>query len=148
MKKLTLSDYQALAEFRYQIRRFLHFSEDVVKRAGLERGQYQLMLAIKGIPPDVRPRIRELATRMQIRHHSTVELVNRLEARGLVHRTRAQDDKREVLLALTPRGEKMLGELALHHRNQLRSAGPELVSALHRVMRGGEEGAIRERSSQ
>ena len=62
MKKLTLSDYQALAEFRYQIRRFLHFSEQVVKRAGLERGQYQLMLAIKGMPPGVRPRIRELAT--------------------------------------------------------------------------------------
>jgi DNA-binding MarR family transcriptional regulator len=138
MRKLTLSDYQALAEFRYQIRRYLHFSEEVVKRAGLERGQYQLMLAIKGMPPGVRPRIRELATRMQIRHHSTVELVNRLEARGFVHRTRAQDDKREVLLALTPTGEKMLAELAWHHHSQLRSAGPELVSALRRVMR--EEG--------
>ena len=137
MGKLTLSDYQALAEFRFQIRRFLHFSEEVVKRAGLERGQYQLMLAIKGMPPDVRPRIRELATRMQVRHHSAVELVNRLEARGFVHRTRAQDDKREVLLALTPKGEKILGELALHHHSQLRSAGPELVSALRRVMREG-----------
>src|ERR1700691_6058469 len=86
MKKLTLSDYQALAEFRYQIRRFLHFSEQVVKNAGLERGQYQLMLAIKGMPAGIRPRIRELANRMQIRHHSTVELVNRLEAGGFVHR--------------------------------------------------------------
>src|ERR1700675_4532415 len=72
MKKLTLSDYQALAEFRYQIRRFLHFSEQEVKGAGLERGQYQLLLAIKGIPAGVRPRIRELSERMQIRHHSTV----------------------------------------------------------------------------
>ena len=139
MGKLNLSDYQALAEFRYQIRRFLHFSEEVVKRAGLERGQYQLMLAIKGMPPGVRPRIRELATRMQVRHHSAVELVNRLEARGFVHRTRAQDDKREVLLALTPKGEKILGELALHHHSQLRSAGPELVAALRRVMREGSE---------
>ncbi len=142
MKKLTLSDYQALAEFRYQIRRFLHFSETVVKRAGLERGQYQLMLAIKGMPPGIRPRIRELATRMQIRHHSAVELVNRLEAGGFVHRTRAQDDRREVLLALTAKGEKVLGELALHHHDELRSAGPELVSALRRVMRGGEEGPV------
>jgi DNA-binding MarR family transcriptional regulator len=141
MKKLTLSDYQALAEFRYQIRRFLHFSEQVVKQAGLERGQYQLMLAIKGIPSGVRPRIRELANRMQIRHHSTVELVNRLEAGGFVHRTRAQDDRREVLLALTAQGEKVLSELALHHHEELRSAGPELATALRRIMRGENDRA-------
>ena len=141
MKKLTLSDYQALAEFRYQIRRFLHFSEEVVKQAGLERGQYQLMLAVKGMADGVRPRIRELATRMQIRHHSAVELVNRLEVRGFVHRTRARDDRREVLLALTPRGEKVLGELALHHHDQLRSAAPELITALRRVMRDGKDAA-------
>lgn len=141
MKKLTLSDYQALAEFRYQIRRFLHFSEQVVKQAGLERGQYQLMLAIKGMPPDVRPRIRELANRMQIRHHSTVELVNRLETGGFVHRTRAKDDRREVLLALTPKGEKVLAELAMHHHDELRSSGPELVTALRRIMREGDASA-------
>lgn len=140
MKKLTLSDYQALAEFRHQIRRFLHFSEQAVKQAGLERGQYQLMLAIKGIPASVRPRIRELADRMQIRHHSAVELVNRLEAGGFVHRTRAQDDRREVLLALTTKGEKVLGELALHHHNEIRSAGPDLVTALRRIMREGSDG--------
>lgn len=139
MKRLTLSDYQALAEFRYQIRRFLHFSEQVVKRAGLERGQYQLMLAIKGMPAGVRPRIRELANRMEIRHHSAVELVNRLEAGGFVDRTRAQDDRREVLLALTPKGEQVLAELALHHHDELRSAGPELVAALRRVMREGND---------
>jgi DNA-binding MarR family transcriptional regulator len=141
MKKLTLSDYQALAEFRYQIRRFLHFSEQVVKQAGLERGQYQLMLAIKGMPPGVWPRIRELATRMQIRHHSAVELINRLEAGSFVHRTRAADDRREVLLALTPKGEKVLAELAIHHHDELRSAGPELVAALRRIMRGGGDAA-------
>jgi DNA-binding MarR family transcriptional regulator len=139
MKKLTLSDYQALAEFRYRIRRFLHFSEQVVKKAGLERGQYQLLLAIKGMPAGVRPRIRELANRMDIRHHSAVELVNRLEAGGFVERTRAQDDRREVLLALTPKGEKVLAELALHHHDELRSAGPELVGALRRVMREGND---------
>jgi DNA-binding MarR family transcriptional regulator len=141
MKKLTLSDYQALAEFRYQIRRFLHFSEQAVKQAGLERGQYQLMLAIKGMPAGVRPRIRELAGRMEIRHHSAVELVNRLEAAGFVHRTRAQEDRREVLLDLTPRGEKVLSELALHHHEELRSAAPELVAALRRIMREGNGNA-------
>lgn len=143
MKKLMLSDYQALAEFRYQIRKFLHFSELALKQAGLERGQYQLMLAIKGMPAGVRPRIRELATRMQIRHHSAVELINRLEARGWVHRQRALDDRREVLLALTQKGERVLTELALHHRNELRTAGPTLVAALRRVMR--EEGASQRR---
>ena len=145
MKKLMLSDYQALAEFRYQIRRFLHFSEQALKRARLERGQYQLMLAIKGMPVGVRPRIRELATRMQIRHHSAVELINRLESRGWVHRERAQDDRREVLLALTPKGERILAELALHHRDELRTAGPTLVAALRRVMR--EEGITRRKRS-
>lgn len=139
MKKLTLSDYQALAEFRYQIRRFLHFSEQVIKKAGLERGQYQLLLAIKGMPPGIRPRIRDLANRMQIRHHSAVELVNRLEAGGFVLRSRAQEDRREVLLALTAKGEKVLGELAFHHHEELRTAGPELVTALRRIMRAGEE---------
>jgi DNA-binding MarR family transcriptional regulator len=139
-------DYQALAEFRYQIRRFLHFSEQVVKQAGLERGQYQLMLAIKGMPPDVRPRIRELANRMQIRHHSTVELVNRLETGGFVHRTRAQDDRREVLLALTAKGEKVLSELALHHHEELRSSGPDLVAALQRIMREGGDPAFSRRT--
>ena len=141
MKKLTLSDYQALAEFRYQIRRFLHFSEQVIEQAGLERGQYQLLLAIKGMPSGVRPLIRELANRMQIRHHSAVELVNRLEAGGFIRRTRAEDDRREVLLALTSKGEKVLGELALHHHDELRSAGPELVAALRRIMREGNETA-------
>jgi DNA-binding MarR family transcriptional regulator len=111
----------------------------VVKQAGLERGQYQLMLAIKGMPAGVRPRIRELANRMQIRHHSAVELVNRLEAGGFVDRTRAQDDRREVLLALTLKGEQVLAELALHHHDELRSAGPELVAALRRVMREGND---------
>ena len=139
MKRLTLSDYQALAEFRYQIRHFLHFSEAAVKKAGVERVQYQLMLAIKGMPKGVRPRIRELAFRMEIRHHSAVELVNRLEARGFVFRVRAHDDRREVLLALTPKGQKVLEKLAIHHHEELRSSGPELVAALRRVMHNGND---------
>jgi DNA-binding MarR family transcriptional regulator len=134
MKKLSLSDYQALAEFRYQIRKFLRFSEQAVRETGLEPGQYQLLLAIKGMPEGVRPRIREVANRLQIQHHSAVELVNRLEAGGYVRRERAEDDRREVLLALTPKGERVLGELALHHHNELRSAAPSLVAALRRLM--------------
>lgn len=139
-----LSDYQALAEFRHQIRKFLHFSEGAVQEAGLERGQYQLMLAIKGMPEGVRPRIRELANRMQIQHHSAVELVNRLESGGYVRRERAQDDRREVLLVLTSKGERVLGELALHHHEELRSAAPALVASLKRIMQGEKSTARRQ----
>ena len=141
MKRLTLSDYHALAEFRFQIRKFLHFSEHAVQASGLERGQYQLMLTIKGMPEGVRPRVRELAERMQIQHHSAVELINRLEARGFVRRERARDDRREVLLALTPKGERVLARLALYHHEELRSAAPSLVAALRKVMRGEKASA-------
>jgi DNA-binding MarR family transcriptional regulator len=127
---LTLADYQALAELRYQIRRFVHFSEQASRTAGLEPQQHQLMLALKGLPKGVRPRIGELAERLQIRHHSTVELVNRLSTAGYVRRHRAGEDRREVLLSLTPSGENILKELSLHHRAELRIQGPALISAL------------------
>ena len=135
-KSLTLSDYQSLAEVRYEIRRFLHFSEQASRSAGLEPRQYQLMLAIKGLPAGVRPRVAELAERMQIQHHSAVELVNRLETGRYVRRQRGGQDRREVLLALTPKGEKTLRELALHHRAELRSTAPALLRALRRVVHG------------
>lgn len=136
MKQLSLADYRALAQFRYQIREFLNFSEQAVRAAGIEKQQYQFMLAIKGMPGKMRPRIRELAQQMQIQHHSAVELINRLEANGYVRRDRAQDDRREVLLTLTPKGERTLAELAQHHHEQLRSAGPRLIGALQKLNTG------------
>jgi len=137
MKKLTLADYQALAEFRHQIRQFLRFSEQAIAAAGMEKQQYQFLLAIKGMPDGMRPRIRDLANRMLIEHHSAVELINRLEARGFVKRERAQQDRREVLVALTPKGERVLAELALNHHEQLRTAGHRLVAALQRLQAKG-----------
>ncbi len=136
MPTITAADYASLAELRYEIRKFLRFSEQVVRRAGLEPRQHQLMLALKGLPADVRPRIGELAQRLQIQHHSTVELVNRLAANGFVKRQRSGRDRREVLLSLTPKGEKTLRELSLHHRQELSTAGPALISALRRAMGG------------
>jgi DNA-binding MarR family transcriptional regulator len=133
VKVLTQPGYQSLAELRYQIRRFLHFSEQAARGAGLEPRQHQLMLALKGLPRGVRPRVRELAERLQIQHHSAVELVNRLAAGGLVRR-RAGQDRREVLLALTSKGEKVLRELSIHHKAELRMQGPALVAALKRAM--------------
>ena len=135
MKNLSIADYQALAEFRYQIRKFLHFSDSAIEGAGLERSQYQLMLTIKGMPDGVRPRIRDIADRMLIQHHSAVELIDRLETGGYVRRERGQNDRREVLLALTAKGERILGQLALHHHEELQNAAPKLVGALRRVTR-------------
>ena len=128
-------NYKALAEFRYQIRRFLRFSEETARAAGLEPQQYQLMLALKGLPEESRHRIGEVAERLQIQHHSTVELVDRLARRGLIKRRRGESDRREVLLELTPRGDKLLQELALHHRSELLQVGPNLVAALKKVVR-------------
>jgi DNA-binding MarR family transcriptional regulator len=131
----TQPNYTAMAEFRYQIRRFLRFSEDTARAGGLEPQQYQLMLAIKGIPPNMRPRIGEVAERLQIQHHSTVELVDRLARRGLIRRRRSESDRREVLLELSPRGDKLLQEMALRHWAEYREVAPDLVVALKRVMR-------------
>ena len=137
MEKLSLPDYQALAELRYHIRRFLHFSEQAARASGLEPRQYQLMLAIKGLPTNMRPRIGDLAEQLQIQHHSAVELANRLSAGDYVRRRRSGEDRREVLLSLTPKGEKTLSELAFHHREELRNLGPSLLRALKRVIQGG-----------
>ena len=132
-KSLTLADYEALAELRYQIRRFLHFSEQAARKAGLEPRQHQLMLTLKGLPAGTRPRIGELAERMQIQHHSAVELVDRTEKKGLIHRVRAESDRREVHVQLTPRGDRVLADLTQHMREELRSAAPALVSTLRKL---------------
>jgi len=131
---LTLDDYQALAEFRFQLRKFFHFSEQVAREAHLEPRQYQLMLAVKGLPKDRRPRIRDLAELLMVEHHSMVELVDRLVLGGYVRRTRGDKDRREVLVSLTGKGERILRELALSHHTELSTRGPALIAALKRVM--------------
>lgn len=128
-------NYKLMAEFRYQIRRFLRFSEDTARAGGLEPQQYQLMLALKGMTADARPRVGEIAERLQIQHHSTVELVDRLARRGLIKRRRSDSDRREVLLELTPRGDKVVHEIALPHWAEYREMAPHLVAALKKVIR-------------
>lgn len=127
-------DYASLAEIRYQIRRFIHFSEQAARAAGLEPHQHQLLLALKGLPDSVRPRIGELAKRLQIQHHSAVELAKRLEAGGYVRRERAAEDRREVLLTLTAKGDGVLRDLSIHHRAELVTRGPALIRALQKIM--------------
>ncbi|MGA7286915.1 MAG: helix-turn-helix domain-containing protein [Terriglobales bacterium] len=133
-RSVTQADYQSLADLRYQIRRFVHFSEQAAHEAGIEPRQHQLMLALKGLPARTRPRIRELADRLLIQHHSTVELVNRLAAGGYVRRHRMKEDRREVSLSLTKKGEKILRELSLHHQEELRLRSPALIAALLRAI--------------
>src|SRR6478735_10527359 len=98
---LRKEDYERLAAFRYALRRFLRFSEQAAQTAGITPQQHQALLAIKGFPGREHVTVSELAEWLQLRHHSTVELVNRLEAQGLVARTHATDDRRQVNLGLT-----------------------------------------------
>ncbi|HWF37393.1 MAG TPA: MarR family transcriptional regulator [Candidatus Acidoferrales bacterium] len=129
-------DYMALADFRYEIRRFLNFSEKAARRSGLEPQQHQALLAIKGLREPSRATVGVLADRLQIQHHSAVELSHRLEAKGLISRFRAGKDRRQVHLRLTLRGEKLLRDLTATHGEELRTAGPRLIAALTRAVRG------------
>src|SRR5580692_12697284 len=112
---LSPDQYRDVAEFRRQIRKFIHFSETTAKEHGIEPQQHQLLLAVHGLPEDVRPTIREIAARLFIQHHSAVELVNRLEATGAITRIPGLEDKREVLIRLTPAGRGILRRLAMDH---------------------------------
>jgi DNA-binding MarR family transcriptional regulator len=132
---LSPDQYRDLAEFRRQIRAFLHFSETSAKEEHVEPQQHQLLLAVQGLPEGVKPTIREIASRLFIQHHSAVELVNRLEITGAISRTPGPDDKREVWIRLTPAGSGILRRLALTHRMELERSGPELARALQSVLR-------------
>src|SRR5688572_31447620 len=103
---LTKQDFEALARFRFGIRRYLRFSEETVRRHGITPQQYQLMLALKGFPGRDWAVVRELAERLQLRHHSVVELVNRAQNQGLVRRSTDPDDARAVRVLLTDHGEQ------------------------------------------
>ncbi|HXG61687.1 MAG TPA: MarR family transcriptional regulator [Planctomycetota bacterium] len=129
-------DYRALAEFRRLIRGFLAFSERAARRVGLRPQQHQMLLAIKGLPPGVEPTVGALAAQLQIRHHSAVELLNRLVRRGLARRRRSRRDRRRVLGEVTAAGERLLRRLSLRHREELRQMGPRLLKALEAVLEG------------
>jgi DNA-binding MarR family transcriptional regulator len=133
----TSMDYCALADFRYEIRRFLNYSERAACKAGIEPQQHQALLAIKGLRQGLIPTVGVLAERLQIRHHSAVELMDRLENRRLIRRARRQADRREVVLTLTARGEKLLRTLTPPHKAELLKGGPKLIKALNAAMGSG-----------
>ncbi|MGC2660707.1 MAG: MarR family winged helix-turn-helix transcriptional regulator [Bryobacteraceae bacterium] len=133
-KTLSPEQYRQIAEFRYRIRQFLHFSEEVARGNGIEPRQHQLMLAIKGLPEGLRPTITALSERLCLRHHSTVELINRLVAHGAVVRVHSNEDSREILVELTPHGEELLRTLSVLHWEELQNAGPALADSLRAMV--------------
>jgi len=131
---ITDGEYHALSQLRYLIRKFLQEGDETAREAGLEPQQYLLLLAIRGLEPGQEASIRALAERLSLRHHSTVELVDRLESHGLVKRTRGREDRRQVLVSLQPRGEKLLEKVVGQRIVELRSHGHALVEAIGKLL--------------
>jgi DNA-binding MarR family transcriptional regulator len=119
--KMTKGEFEQLADFRYQLRRFLRFSEEVAHSHGITSLQYLLMLQIKGFPNRDWATVGELAERLQAKHHGVVSLISRCEAIGLVRRSVNANDRRCVEVKLTRKGEQWLERLALLHRVELQS---------------------------
>lgn len=124
---LTKQDFEALARFRFGIRRYLRFSEETVRDHGVTPQHYQLLLALKGYPEREWATVRELADRLQLRHHSVVELINRAQTNGLVERAPHPDDARAVRVLLTGNGEQILTRLSALHRDELRRMNATLA---------------------
>jgi DNA-binding MarR family transcriptional regulator len=140
---LRNAEYIALAEFRYQLRRFSRHMEEQVREQGVNPQQYQVVLAVRGLPPGQAPTVGRLAERMQLNHNSMVELVNRCEQAGLLQRTRSDLDRREVTVAITSRGEALLSKLGAAAREELRGRGPALVKAVFRLTRSAAAGKLK-----
>lgn len=138
-KRLSKTQYENLAAFRYALRQFLRFSEDAALQAGIKPQQHQALLAIKGFPGRDSVTVGELAERLQLRHHSAVEMVDRLVGLRLVTREASEVDRRQVHVRLTAQGEQILDKLSASHEEQLRRIGPELSSLLQRLGNGTEE---------
>ena len=128
--RLSKSQYERLAAFRYALRRFIRFSEQEAHRHGITPQQHQVLLAIKGFPGRDRATVGELAERLQLLHHSVVGLVDRLVSDGLVARSPSVQDRRQVFVELTARGEGILEELSAAHQSQLKQIGPDLHELL------------------
>jgi DNA-binding MarR family transcriptional regulator len=132
-KKTTQQRLQTLAEFRYALRQFLHFSEEAAVKAGLHPQQHQLLLQIAGIPHGVAPTISYAAERLGLRHHTVVELSKRCEQQGLIRRTQNTHDRRYVELQVTSQGQQLLQSLSEDHAHELYELAPRLIAALTQI---------------
>jgi DNA-binding MarR family transcriptional regulator len=129
-RRIRNSEYQALAEWRYRIRQFTQEGDSVALASGLEPQQYLMLLAIRGLPTGEEPKISILAQRLAIKHHSAVELIDRLQARGLARRSHSLEDRRNVLVSLSPRGEKRLEKIVRQRIGELQTNGARFIDAL------------------
>lgn len=129
-KKITKTQYERLGAFRHGLGRFLRFSHEAARRAGLRPQQHQALLAIKGFPGRDYVSVRELAERLHVKHNSAVGLVDRLEERGLIRRSLSKQDARQLDIRLTKRGEALIEKLSQTHLQELRSVGPQLRELL------------------
>ena len=118
---LSKHDFETLADFRYQLRKFVRFSEQAARRRGINPLQYQLLLQIKGYPGRDWATVGELAERLQAQHHGVVALISRCERQGYVVRRRSSGDRRQIEIRLLRKAEKVLDELARLHRAELLS---------------------------
>ena len=132
--QISEAGYRQLAEFRFRIRQFLHFSEEAARGCHIEPQQHQLLLAIKGLPAGARPTVTTLSHRLCLRHHSTVELIDRLVEQGAVARRHCDEDHREVLVEMTAYGEQLLHQLSGLLLQELRVTGPALAESLLAVV--------------
>lgn len=130
---LSRYDYRTLAAFRFALRNFLSFSQTAARATGLTPRQHQALLGIKAASADGQASISQLATFLILHHNSTVELVDRLEATGLVLRKQDPSDRRRVLVRLTEAGERRLADLSAVHVAELERIRPELENLLHRM---------------
>jgi DNA-binding MarR family transcriptional regulator len=127
---VTKAEYEMLAAFRYELRQFLHFSEEAARAADLTPGHHQALLAVKGFPGKERITIGELAERLQIAHHSAVGLVDRLAAHHLLVRENGVEDRRQVYISLTLHGSEVLQTLTAAHKRQIQRLAPQLETLL------------------
>ena len=126
MAELSRADYENLLSFRTSLRRFLHWSQAQAREVGLTPAQHQLLLAVKGHPGGRGPTVGDLAGHLLLRPHSTVELIDRAEAAGLVERWGDDGDGRITRVRLTAGGEQRLDRLAAAHLDELQRLAPVL----------------------
>jgi len=132
--ELSRIEYEKLAEFRYQLARFLRRRKDAAREEGLQAQQYELLLAVAGFPEDKEPTIKEVAAQLRLEHHTVVELANRLEKQGYLMRTSSRLDGRAVLLKLTRPGRTALDRIVRFSFSQLRDEAPTLIRSLRRIL--------------
>jgi len=137
------ADYTVLAQFRYQLRTFLAFSETAAQNAGLTPQQHQALLAIKGLADPDGASVGDIAGFLLIRHHTAVELVDRMAKLKLIGREADPEDARRVLVKLTAKGEQKLRSLSRIHLDELSAAAPALGGAGVPAGARGRHGGLR-----